>query len=153
MDVFYLSQTIGGIWHFFISKHTIAVFQNDVTKCLAVRNFHRISAVKVLPKVLENIRCWFRNVKRFQILIWLFGGQFSSSLLWAYFNIARLSTLKGSFKLPTNIRCLFGYVKKFQKLWFFSGQTLRAWHTEISLVSRYLEIALQADHTMCSWHG
>ena len=67
------------------------------------QNFRR----KVLPKVLENIRCWFRNVKRFQILIWLFGGQFSSSLLWAYFNIARLSTLKGSFKLPTNIRCLF----------------------------------------------
>ena len=109
---------------FFISKHTIAVFQNDVTKCLVVRNFHRISAVKVLPKVLENIRCWFRNVKRFQILIWLFGGQFSSSLLWAYFNIARLLTLKGSFKLPTNIRCLFRYVKQFQKLmWLFSSLT------------------------------
>ena len=124
MDVFYLSQTIGGVLHFFISKHTIAVFQNDVTKCLVVRNFHRISAVKVLPKVLENIRCWFRNVKRFQILIWLFGGQFSSSLLWAYFNIARLLTLKGSFKLPTNIRCLFRYVKQFQKLmWLFSSLT------------------------------
>ena len=67
------------------------------------QNFRR----KVLPKVLENIRYWFRNVKRFLILIWLFGRQFSSSLLWAYFNIARLSTLKGSFKLPTNIRCLF----------------------------------------------
>ena len=151
MDVFYLSQTIGGIWHFLISKHTIAVFQNDVTKCLAVRNFHRISADKVLPKVLENIRCWFRNVKRFLILIWLFGGQ--NLRAWAYFNIARLSTLKGSFKLPTNIRCLFRYVKKFQKLWVFSGQTLRAWHTEILLVSCHLEIALQADHTMCLWHG
>ena len=113
------------------------------------QNFRR----KVLPKVLENIRYWFRNVKRFLILIWLFGRQFSSSLLWAYFNIARLSTLKGSFKLPTNIRCLFRYVKKFQKLWVLSGQTLRAWHTEILLVSCHLEIALQADHTMCLWHG
>ena len=53
------------------------------------QNFHS----KVLPKFLENIRCWFRNVKRFQILIWLFGGQILRA--WAYFNIARLSTLKG----------------------------------------------------------
>ena len=75
------------------------------------QNFRR----KVLPKVLENIRCWFRNVKRFQILIRLFGGQFSSSLLWAYFNIARLLTLKGSFKLPTNIRCLFSCLHETSK--------------------------------------
>ena len=107
------------------------------------QNFHS----KVLPKFLENIRCWFRNVKRFQILIWLFGGQILRA--WAYFNIARLSTLKGSFKLPTNIRCLFRNVKQFQKLCFFSSQTLRAWHTKISLVCRHLEIAPQVDHTTC----
>ena len=53
MDVFYLSQTIGGVLHFFISKHTIAVFQNDVTKCLAVRNFHRISTAGFFQKFLR----------------------------------------------------------------------------------------------------
>ena len=38
IDVFYLSQTIGGISHFMISTQTIAVFQNDVTKCLAAED-------------------------------------------------------------------------------------------------------------------
>ena len=58
-------------------------------KCL--QNFHQ----KFLQTSLQKQMFPFRNVKRFQKLIWLFSGKILQA--WAYFNshnIARLSTLR-----------------------------------------------------------
>ena len=72
-----------------------AAGQSQLDQIPGIRNVYRISSKSSFQTSLQKQMFPFRNVKRFQKLIWLFSGKILQA--WAYFNshnIARLSTLR-----------------------------------------------------------